>query len=93
MPGDRCIGVAFLWAMFLWPHKERWLARPEASERRQGCRAPKERALEVQNRWMRSHSAVENRKRDELIFSCVRNLVEALCKFANGWRRLLRQSS
>ncbi len=43
MPGDRCIGVAFLWAMFLWPHKERWLARPEASEKRHGCRAPQER--------------------------------------------------
>jgi len=23
MPGDRCIGVAFLWVTFLWPRKER----------------------------------------------------------------------
>ena len=27
MPGKRQMGVASLWATFLWPHRERWLGR------------------------------------------------------------------
>ncbi len=47
-PGDRCIGVAFSLVTFLLATQEKVTRSLEASEKRQGCRAPKERALEVQ---------------------------------------------
>src|SRR5690348_2870150 len=36
MCGGRVRGVAFLWATFLWPRKERWLARPGGARKRTG---------------------------------------------------------
>ena len=47
-PGERRFGVAFSLVTLLLATQEKVTRSPEASEKRQGCRTPKERALEVQ---------------------------------------------
>jgi hypothetical protein len=52
MPGDRCIGVAFLLVTFSLATQRKVTRSLEASEKRQGCRAPKECAIQQQSHWI-----------------------------------------
>ncbi len=52
MPVERRLGVAFSLVTLLLATQEKVTRSLEASEKRQGCRAPKERASKVQTQWM-----------------------------------------
>ncbi len=64
MPGERRFGVAFLLVTFSLAKQREVTRSPEASEKRQGCRVPQERALSERSHWTpASAGATSNRRR------------------------------